>query len=51
MEEIIDIPDVMFAPSRMRKVEFFDELLATSTLDCIQKVDTRVADAVSIPPF
>lgn len=48
MEEIIDIPDVMFSPARMRKWEFYDELLTTLTLDSAQTVDAAVADGVSI---
>lgn len=48
MEEAIDIPEVMFHPARMRKREFYDEMLSTLTTEPIQDVDNVMADAVSI---
>lgn len=47
MEEVISLPEVMFQPARMRKWEFFDEVLSTLTTEPIQKVDNYMSEAVS----
>lgn len=47
MEEILDIPEVMFYPSRMRKRDFFDQILTTLVVESSQMADTSVSEAVS----
>lgn len=47
MEEIISLPEIMFHPSRMRKRQFYDEILSTLTTEPIQEVDASVSEAVS----
>lgn len=47
MEEIIDIPEVMFYPARMRKREFLDEMLNTLTTEPMQDVDGFLPDALT----
>lgn len=48
MEAIIDIPEVMFHPARLRKREFYDQLLSTLTTEPIQEVDNSLSDSVSL---
>ncbi|XP_025832243.1 chorion peroxidase isoform X2 [Agrilus planipennis] len=47
MSEIIDLPEIMFNPSRMRKVEFFDQILSTLTTEPIQEVDNSISESLS----
>ncbi|KAF5295133.1 hypothetical protein FQA39_LY13284 [Lamprigera yunnana] len=47
LEAAIDIPEVMFHPARMRKVEFFDQILTTLTSDPIQDVDNSISEALT----
>ncbi|GLV32003.1 Peroxinectin-like [Carabus blaptoides fortunei] len=47
MEEILDIPEVMFYPSRMRKRDFFDQILTTLVVESPQIADTSVTEALT----
>ncbi|KAK4882891.1 hypothetical protein RN001_006210 [Aquatica leii] len=47
MEAAIDIPEIMFHPARLRKTEFFDQVLTTMTNDPIQDVDNSVSEALT----
>ncbi|KAF2881078.1 hypothetical protein ILUMI_25099 [Ignelater luminosus] len=47
MEAAIDIPEIMFHPARMRKREFYDQMLSTMTTEPIQDVDNSMADALT----
>lgn len=47
MEEIISLPEIMFHPSRIRRRQFYDEILSTLTTEPIQEVDSSVSEAVS----
>ncbi|KAF5299451.1 hypothetical protein FQR65_LT01031 [Abscondita terminalis] len=47
MEAAIDIPEVMFHPARLRKIEFLDQMLTTMTSDPIQDVDHSVSEALT----
>lgn len=46
IDEIIDIPDVMFNAARLRRLQFYDELLLTMTRQPIQQVDSAVTQGV-----
>lgn len=46
IDEIIDIPDVMFNSARLRRLQFYDELLLTMTRQPIQQVDSAVTQGV-----
>lgn len=46
-DEIINIPDVMFNPSRMRKREFYDDMLQTLYTQPMQEVDSSITHGVS----
>ncbi|KAB0802059.1 hypothetical protein PPYR_04245 [Photinus pyralis] len=47
LEAAIDIPEVMFHPARMRKHEFYDQMLTTMTTDAIQDVDNSMSDSLT----
>lgn len=47
-DEVINIPDVMFNPSRMRKREFNDEMLITLYTQPMQEVDSSITHGVSM---
>lgn len=47
-DEIINIPDIMFNPSRMRKREFYDEMLISLYTQPMQEVDSSVTHGVNI---
>lgn len=47
LDEIIDIPDVMFNGGRLRKRNFFDEILSSLSQQSIQQVDSAVTQGVS----
>lgn len=47
VDEIIDIPEVMFNPARLRQRHFFDEMLKTLTHQSMQKVDSSISKGVS----
>lgn len=51
LDEIIDIPEVMFSPARLRMRRFFDEILSALTLDTIQQADAHVSETVIILLF
>ncbi|XP_017874355.1 PREDICTED: chorion peroxidase [Drosophila arizonae] len=46
-DEIINIPDVMFNPSRMRKREFYDDMLQTLYTQPMQEVDSSITHGIS----
>lgn len=46
LDEIIQIPDVMFNLSRMRKRTFYDDMLKTLLLQPMQKVDSAITHGV-----
>lgn len=46
MEEAIDIAEVMFHPARLRKRDFYDQMLSTLTTEPMQDVDNSLSDAV-----
>ncbi|EDV91128.1 GH17282 [Drosophila grimshawi] len=46
-DEIINIPDVMFNPSRMRKREFFDDMLQTLFAQPMQQIDSSITQGLS----
>lgn len=48
VDEIIDIPDVMFNAGRLRQRHFYDEILLTLTRQSLQEVDSIVSQGVSI---
>lgn len=48
IDEIIDIPDVMFNPGRLRQRHFYDEILLSLTRQSMQQVDSAVTHGVSI---
>ncbi|XP_037956398.1 chorion peroxidase [Teleopsis dalmanni] len=47
VDEVINIPDVMFNPSRMRKRSFYDNMLNTLVFQPMQTVDTSVTRGLS----
>uniref|UniRef100_A0A1I8PRJ4 Chorion peroxidase n=1 Tax=Stomoxys calcitrans TaxID=35570 RepID=A0A1I8PRJ4_STOCA len=47
VEEIINIPDVMFNPSRMRMRTFFDDMLVTMLHQPMQQVDSAITHGLS----
>ncbi|KAK5650372.1 hypothetical protein RI129_001401 [Pyrocoelia pectoralis] len=47
LEAAIDIPEIMFHPARLRKQEFYDQMLTTMTTDSIQDVDNAMSDALT----
>lgn len=47
VDEVINIPDVMFNPSRMRKRTFYDDMLRTMLDQPMQKVDSAISHGVS----
>ncbi|XP_055903561.1 chorion peroxidase [Eupeodes corollae] len=47
VDEVIDIPDVMFNPSRMRKRSFYDAILNTMLDQPMQKVDGSITHGLS----
>lgn len=47
VDEIINIPDVMFNPSRMRKRTFYDDMLRTMIMQPMQKVDSSITHGLS----
>ena len=47
VDEVINIPDVMFNPSRMRKRTFYDDIIKTMLMQPMQKVDTGITHGVS----
>ncbi|XP_064556463.1 chorion peroxidase [Drosophila montana] len=46
-DEVINIPDVMFNPSRMRKREFYDDMLQTLYTQPMQQVDSSITHGLS----
>lgn len=46
IDEIIDIPDVMFNPSRMRLPHFYDEIVVALERQPAQEVDAIVTAGV-----
>lgn len=46
IDEIIDIPDVMFNAGRLRQRHFYDEVLLTLTRQSLQEVDSAVTQGV-----
>lgn len=51
MEEMISLSELVQQPSRMRKWEFYDEILTTLTTEPVQKVDSFISESVSLPKF
>lgn len=47
VDEIINIPDVMFNPSRMRIRTFLDDMLGTMLHQPMQRVDSAITQGVS----
>ncbi|XP_030375898.1 chorion peroxidase [Scaptodrosophila lebanonensis] len=47
IDEVINIPDVMFNPSRMRKQEFYDDMLRTLYTQPMQSVDSFITQGLS----
>ncbi|EDW83073.1 uncharacterized protein Dwil_GK22657 [Drosophila willistoni] len=47
IDEVINIPDVMFNPSRMRKREFYDDMLRTLYTQPMQQVDSSITHGLS----
>ncbi|XP_075146789.1 chorion peroxidase [Haematobia irritans] len=47
VDEVINIPDVMFNPSRMRIRTFYDDMLLTMLQQPMQKVDSAVTHGLS----
>lgn len=47
IDEIINIPDVMFNPSRMRKRTFYDDIMKTMLMQPMQRVDSAITHGVS----
>ncbi|CAG9823543.1 unnamed protein product, partial [Phaedon cochleariae] len=47
MEQMIEIPEVMFYPSQMRKTKFLDMVLSTLTTERMQDVDSSFPEAVT----
>lgn len=45
--EVIDIPDVMFNPSRLRLGHFYDDMLTTLTSQPMQEVDSSITKGLS----
>lgn len=45
--ETIEIPDVMFEPSRLLQRSFYDDILVTMTSQPMQEVDSSVTNGVS----
>lgn len=48
INEIIDIPDVMFNAGRLRQRHFYDEVLLTLTRQSLQEVDSAITQGVSV---
>ncbi|ALC46682.1 Pxt, partial [Drosophila busckii] len=46
-DETINIPDVMFNPSRMRKRDFYDHMLRTLLIQPMQQVDSSISHGLS----
>lgn len=46
IDEIIDIPDVMFNAGRLRQRHFYDEILLSLTRQSMQQVDSAVTQGV-----
>lgn len=46
IDEIIDIPDIMFNPGRLRQRHFYDEILLSLTRQSMQQVDSAVTHGV-----
>ncbi|KAH8248259.1 hypothetical protein KR038_009704 [Drosophila bunnanda] len=47
IDEVVNIPDVMFNPSRMRKREFYDDMLRTLYSQPMQQVDSSISQGLS----
>ncbi|XP_017047162.1 chorion peroxidase [Drosophila ficusphila] len=47
IDEVVNIPDVMFNPSRMRKREFYDDMLRTLYSQPMQQVDNSISHGLS----
>ncbi|KAH8276325.1 hypothetical protein KR026_011884 [Drosophila bipectinata] len=47
IDEVVNIPDVMFNPSRMRKREFYDDMLRTLYTQPMQQVDSSITQGLS----
>ncbi|XP_017471463.1 PREDICTED: chorion peroxidase [Rhagoletis zephyria] len=47
VDEIINIPDVMFNPSRMRKRSFYDDMLRTMFTQPMQRADSFITHGLS----
>lgn len=47
IDEIVDIPEVMFNPARLRQRHFFDEMLKTLTNQPMQNVDSSITKGLS----
>lgn len=47
IDEVIDIPDVMFNPTRMRKRNFLDDLMKTMLEQPMQKVDNSLTHGLT----
>lgn len=48
VEEVIEIPEVMFNGGRLRQRHFYDEILLALTRQPIQQVDSAVTQGVSL---
>lgn len=48
VEEVIEIPEVMFNGGRLRQRNFYDEILLALTRQPIQQVDSAVTQGVSL---
>ncbi|KAH8383684.1 hypothetical protein KR009_010037 [Drosophila setifemur] len=47
IDEVVNIPDVMFNPSRMRKREFYDDMLRSLYSQPMQQVDSSITRGLS----
>lgn len=47
VEEVIEIPEVMFNGGRLRQRNFYDDILLALTRQPIQQVDSAVTQGVS----
>ncbi|BFG00490.1 chorion peroxidase [Drosophila madeirensis] len=47
IDEVINIPDVMFNPSRMRKRQFYDDMLRTLYSQPMQQIDSSITQGLS----
>ncbi|KAI4457432.1 oxidase/peroxidase [Holotrichia oblita] len=47
VEEMISLSEIIQQPSRMRKWEFFDEILTTLTTESVQQVDSFISESLT----